>query len=307
MLPNEIQQLICHIAITQSENSVKTMLLLLKVNKLWAHFVCSHYYRHYRIDKYVTFIGFYNTIVSKQTVLPYGHYIYSLDLTPINKYGVDMRTHELIRHCPNLKSVTLGHPTSLKPTTIRWMARYCKQLETLSVGALESFPFMLECDFSNLNSLKKIVFSTTPLLNSSLLTLPRSLQQLHLIRMDSLDTETMTAFFQQRQTKRNYEKITHLAIHRCPRLLENMTSWLPLNHLKWLSLSGLDVRDEHVIALLSMPGELDRLELKNTQITTKTLNFLATARSCDSAAGQRRLEVKELRLDKNLNLDNQQL
>ncbi|ORZ22204.1 hypothetical protein BCR42DRAFT_405705 [Absidia repens] len=308
-LPNELQQAICQLLLNDPNYTVKIMRQLIGVNKQWAHFVCNAMYRHYRINKYVPFIGFYNTIVSKRQILPYGEFIRSLDMTAINKYGVDMRAHELIQRCPNLQSVTLGHPTSLKPATIQWLARNCKRLRTLSVGALESFPFMLECDFSSLDGLETMVFSTTPLLSSSLLTLPRTLKELHLVRMDTLDTDTMITFFQhhheRQRNESNHECITRLAIHRCPRLLNGMTKWLPLNQLKWLSLSGPDICDDHVIDVLTQRGSLDTLVLDNTQITTKTLDFLnsfTTGNSRTSAAGQCSLKIKHLHLTKNINV-----
>ncbi|CAO3585985.1 unnamed protein product [Absidia cylindrospora] len=316
-LPNELQHAICHLILTDPGYNTKIMFELIRVNKVWAYFVCNRMYRHYRIEKYMTFIGFYNTIVSKRLVLPYGHFIESLDLTPINKYGVDMRAHELISRCPNLISVTLGHPTSLKPTTIRWMARHCKRLRMLSIGALESFPFMLECDFSSLVGLTTMTFTTTPLLCSSFLTLPRTLEELHLVLMDTLDTKTMIAFFHYRQQQQQQQDgemtvhngITRLEIHRCPRITNDMATWLPMDQLKWLSLSGPDLRDEHLIPVLSMTGTLDTLILENTQITTKVLDFLHTRTTSggdgdgDGNTGRRcRVQINELYLNKNTNL-----
>ncbi|KAI8343172.1 hypothetical protein BC941DRAFT_410606 [Chlamydoabsidia padenii] len=286
-LPNELQHSICQVLLTSPDFDVKLMLQLVRINKLWADFVCNHVYRHYRINKYIPFIGFYNTIVSKRPILPYGDYIRSLDLTAINKYGVDKRAHDLIQRCPNLRSITLGHQTSLTPATVQWMARHCKKLCTLSIGALESFPFMLECDFSGLTGLNTMIFTGTPLCFSSLMTLPHSLQELHLVRMEALDTHTMLSFFKHRKG------ITRLAIHRCSQLLDEMTYWLPLNQLKWLSLAGPDVNDDHVINILSMVGDLDTLALDNTQITTKVLDHIIS---------RSRLQLKTLYLINNYNI-----
>jgi hypothetical protein len=232
-------------------------------------------------------------------------------MTAINKYGVDMRAHELMRRCPNLQSVTLGHPTSLKPITIRWMASHCKQLRTLSIGALESYPFMLECDFSSLVGLRTIIFTTTPLLCSSLLTLPWTLQELHLVRMETLDTATMIAFFehhrQRQEQDRDHGRITRLAIERCRRLVDDMTTWIPVHQLNWLSLSGRDIKDDHILAILSMRGDLDTLMLDNTLITTRVLDFVDSFRGGhgdddDGTAGRCRLRIKELVLTNNINL-----
>lgn len=42
-------------------------------------------------------------------------------------------------------------------------------------------------------------------------------------------------------------------------------TWLPMDQLEWLSLSGLDIRDEHGIAIFSMTGMLDTLILRKTR------------------------------------------
>ena len=84
------------------------------------------------------FVGFVKTLSSDNCLLPYGTYIHSVDLTSVNRYGINMRAHKLIKHCPNLLSVTLGHPTSVKPSTILMMARHCKKLHSLQIGGLES-------------------------------------------------------------------------------------------------------------------------------------------------------------------------
>lgn len=226
-------------------------------------------------------------------------------MTAINKYGVDMRAHALIKCCPNLQTVTLGHPTSLRPATIQWMARHCKQLRTLSIGALESFPFMMECDFSSLTGLTTMIFTTTPLHSSSLLTLPRSLQELHLVRMDALDTKTMTLFFDHHQEKlgEGHDCITRLALHRCPQLLDDMTRWLPLHQLKWFSLSGPDVNDGHVMSILSKPGDLDTLVLDNTQVTMKVLDLMVSASKAIGVDKTRcHLRIKAVLLTKNFNI-----
>lgn len=129
--------------------------------------------------------------------------------------------------------------------------------------------------------------------------------------MDSLDTDTMMAFFahhQQRQEQdRDHGRITRLAIERCRRLVDDMTRWMPLQQLDWLSLSGRDFKDEHILGLLSMRGDLDTLVLDNTLITTSVLDFLDSFRGGfgdedDGAERRCRLRIQELVLTNNIHL-----
>ncbi|KAI8340095.1 hypothetical protein BC941DRAFT_419362 [Chlamydoabsidia padenii] len=163
---------------------------------------------------------------------------------------------------------------------------------------------MLECDFSSLLSLNKIIFTTTPLSHSSFFTLPPNLKELRLIQMDTLDTATMVSFFE--HGRRDHNLITRLAINRCPRLLDKITTWLPLHQLEWLFLSGRDIKDQHILAVLTMAGELDTLVLDNTQITTRVLDFMDSlgggGGDDNSFVDQCRLHIKQLVMTNNNNI-----
>jgi hypothetical protein len=86
----------------------------------------------------------------------------------------------------------------------------------------------------------------------------------------------------------------------------DMTTWIPVQQLNWLSLSGRDIKDEHILALLSMHGDLDTLVLDNTLITTRVLDFLDSFRGGygddDGTEHRCRLGIKELVLTNNINL-----
>jgi hypothetical protein len=123
--------------------------------------------------------------------------------------------------------------------------------------------------------------------------------------MDALDTGTMISFFEHHQDKQGegHDSITRLALHRCPQLLDDMTRWLPLHQLKWFSLSGPDVNDDHVMSILSMHGELDTLVLDNTQVTMNLLDRLVSASKTAGVDKTRcHLQIKTVLLTKNFNI-----
>jgi hypothetical protein len=321
-LPLDLQQVICRHAIGPLGND-PFALVALRVNKSWAYFVCRVLYRynfllipktclsisnrkplfpslrHYHIKNYLTFIGFVKTVTSPSPILPYGQFIRSIDLTPVNKYGIDMRAHRLMRCCPHIVEMTLGHPTTLKSETIREIAKYNNRLHTLSMGGIESFPFMLECDFSRLYQLQHVTLKTTPILASSFMTLPsRKLKSMRLIQMDAVTPQELLMFCQ------SHPKLQSLTIVNCkalgrPELGEVLAKVLTMhdplaNHeLNTVELMGPQITDESLNALFEkVPkgARLKRLKLANTNVTRNLMVF-QTHQNC--------LQVENLELVNN--------
>ncbi|CDH57085.1 predicted protein [Lichtheimia corymbifera JMRC:FSU:9682] len=277
MLPFDLQQVICEYAMDVASND-KFIFRAMCVCKLWAHFVCSKFYRDYEIKNYLGFVGFVRTIASRDTLLPYGEYIRNVDLSPVNRYGIDMRVHKMIRYCPNLVSLTLGHPSSVKPDTIRLMSKYCKNLRILHMGGLESFPFMLECDFGGLDSLTHVEIQMTPIDGQSLNTLPRTLMDVRLVKLDSLDHQSLVEF-----TTHRRRSLQTLVIDRCTLGSRSQQADIaqvvrPLAQLKRLELSGAQVDDRCLEDLFDIPLELDSFRLTHTHITDSTLYRFAAGR-----------------------------
>ncbi|KAI8390219.1 hypothetical protein BD560DRAFT_380294 [Blakeslea trispora] len=277
-LPLDLQQTICKYAILDRKSCYEYNSLFVKtaltVNKTWAYFVCRVIYRHYRIKNYLAFIGFVKTITSLQSLLPYGLFVRSIDLTPVNKYGIDMRAHRLFRCCPNIVEMTLGHPTTLKSETIREITKYNTRLHTLSMGGIESFPFMLECDFSGMKRLEHVTLKTTPLLSSSLMTLPaKQLYSIRLIQMDAITPDELLMFCQ------SHTNIHTIAIANCrgllvPALGTVLAKLTNLLELKKIELEGNQVTDAVLCDLFSQVPkgtQLKQFKLINTHITS---NFI---------------------------------
>ncbi|KAI8876196.1 hypothetical protein K501DRAFT_289013 [Backusella circina FSU 941] len=171
--------------------------------------------------------------------------------------------------------MTLGHPTTLKAETIREIAKYNTHLHTLSMGGIESFPFMLDCDFSALKQLRHVVLRTTPLLNSAFLTLPaETLRSIRLVQMDAITPENLLQFCQ------SHARLRVLAIEKCRALTTGLGEALaklitPNNttyycrELKEIELNGHDITDENIKALfINVPAGtgLYRLKLINTSL-----------------------------------------
>ncbi|KAI9489444.1 hypothetical protein BDB00DRAFT_612303 [Zychaea mexicana] len=272
-LPYDLQQVICEMAIGPNGNDPFAFRAM-RVCKLWAHYVCSVLYRNYIINDYLQFVGFVKVVSSDNPLLPYGAYIRSVDLTAVNRYGIDMRAHKLIKHCPNLLSVTLGHPTSVKPSTIMMMARHCKKLHSLQIGGLESHPFMLECNFACLKSLRHVDIHTTPLTGSSLNSLPITLERVRLMKLDSLEDQDLATFVKNRK-----KSLKSLAIIRCVRFKGRISDVLqPLTHLEQLELVGATIDDKRMEGLFDLPFTLKSLRLCDTQISEQTILALAAGR-----------------------------
>lgn len=230
----------------------------------------------------MTFIDFVKTVTSSSRILPYGLFIRSIDLTPVNKYGIDMRAHRLMRCCPNIVQMTLGHPTTLKSETIREIAKYNTKLHTLSMGGIESFPFMLECNFSQLHQLQHVTLTTTPLLASSFMTLPaKKLKSMRLVQMDAVTPQELLAFCQ------SHPKLQSLSIVNCRALnspelghvlAKVLTMHDPLaNHeLHTIELVGPQMTDENLNPLFqNVPkgSRLKHLKLQDTHITKALMVF----------------------------------
>jgi hypothetical protein len=180
-----------------------------------------------------------------------------------------------MRCCPNIVSMTLGHPTTLKAETIREIAKYNTRLHTLSMGGIESFPFMLDCNFSALEQLRHVVLKTTPLLNSAFLTLPtETLRTLRLIQMDAITPDNLLDFC------KTHARLKVLAIEKCRALTTGLGEALaklitPNNtahfcrELKEIELNGHYITDENIKALfIDVPTGtgLYRLKLINTSV-----------------------------------------
>lgn len=196
-----------------------------------------------------------------------------IDLAPVNKYGVDIRVRKLIRYCPNVVTITLGHITSVKADTLQLMARYCRTVHTLQMGGIQSFPFMFDCDFSGMTGLRNLSLTTTPLQSSSLQTLPTSIRHLQLIQMDALQPNELTSFLER------HCKLITLSIRRCKHITGNfaqLMKQLPL--LKELEVSGPEVNDAALKGLFDIPAVLHTLRVCHTQITDSTLDALTNGR-----------------------------
>ncbi|KAI8883389.1 hypothetical protein K501DRAFT_314422 [Backusella circina FSU 941] len=275
-LPLDLQQIICEYAIGENGKD-RFVCKALLVNKTWAYFVCRVLYRHYRVKSYIGFLGFIKTVIGQDTFFRYGDFIRSIDLSPVNKYGVDPKAHRLMARCPYIESVCLGHPTTLKTETIKKIAKYNTSLRSLSMGGIESFPFMLECDFSGLLQLEHVTLTTTPLLPASFMTLTNNITSLTLVHVETLTSDTLLAFCQ------SHSRLRSLVIENCRALapdLGRVLCQLIINRqdnpyychkLKNIELTGHCIDNEIVKTLFfEVPKgtRLDRLTLSNTLFTS---------------------------------------
>lgn len=224
-----------------------------------------------------------------------------IDLAPVNKYGVDIRVRKLIKYCPNIVTITLGHITSVKADTLQLMARYCRTVHTLQMGGIQSFPFMFDCDFSGMTGLRSLSLTTTPLESSSLQSLPTSIRHLQLIQMDAIKPTELSNLLE-----RHSELIT-LSIRRCKHITSNFAQLmvqLPL--LKELEVHGPEINDTALKGLFDVPGVLHTLRVCHTQITDLTLDALTNGRlvihhlNISNNANVTKTGVKELLRSKQL-------
>lgn len=258
--------------------------------------------RHYRIKNYLTFISFVKTVTSPNAILPYGSFIRSIDLTPVNKYGIDMRASRLVKCCPNIVEMTLGHPTTLKTETIQEITKYNTKLHTLWMGGIDSYPFMLDCDFSGLAQLQHVTLKTTPLLASAFMTLPqRKLKSMRLIQMDAVTPKELLEFCQ------THPRLQSLSIVSCRDLftmeLGNTLSKLLTPHhsaacleLQQIELEGQMINDKNLSEFFdNVPKgtKLRKLKLTDTSITADFIKPILYHDSCIS------LKIEEIELHKN--------
>ncbi|KAI8981589.1 hypothetical protein BDF20DRAFT_911864 [Mycotypha africana] len=216
------------------------------------------------------FIGFVNTVSLPDSVLPYGLYVREIDLTPVNKYGVDMRVRKLIRYCPNLVSITLGQATSVKADTLQLMGRYCQNVHTLEMGGMISFPFMFDCDFSGMIGLRRLSLLTTPVQSTSLNTIPSSIRHLQIAQLDALQHGEFVTFLKQ------HPRLISLSVKRCRHINSDFAALiLQLPKLSILELIGPEVNDESLKGFFDIPTQLHTLILRQTQITDATLRMFA--------------------------------
>ena len=243
--------------------------------------------RQFQFKNYIQFIGFVNTISLKNPVLPYNLYVRHIDLTPVNKYGVDVRVRRLFKHCPNILSIQLGQATSVKADTLQLMGKYCHNVQTLEMGGLQSFPFMFECDFSGMISLKSLTLSTTPLQSISLNTMPTSLCHLEITQMDAIEYSELAEFLE------HHQHIKSLSIRRCKHLNKDFATLISqLTMLDVLELSGPEVDDDGLKDVFNITTQFKSLKLCHTQISDTTLEAIAAG--C--------LVVKHLDIAQNTNI-----
>lgn len=216
------------------------------------------------------FIGFVQTISLPNPLLPYNLYVREINFESVNKYGVDIRVRKLIRYCPNIINITFGYSTSVKANTLQMMSKYCQKVQTLQMGGIQSFPFMLDCDFSGMTNLRHLSLTTTPIQSLSLQTLPVSIRQLQLVQMDALNHQELIYFIQ------HHPKLTSLSIQRCKLIhhafAEIITQLPALNELE---LYGSHINDLSLTGLFHIPMTLNKLTLCYTQITDSTLDAIA--------------------------------
>lgn len=237
--------------------------------------------RNYEIKEYVKFVDFVKTVTSPNTLFPYGNFVRSIDFTAVNRYGIDMRAYKLIACCKNLFTMTLGHPTSLRPNTFRLMAETCKRLQTLHMGGLGDHPFILECDFSGMEALRTVEIYTTALAAESIKTLPRSVEHVRLIQVDTINDDDLKSFLNGRSA------LQSLVLDDCRFIRGPIAEMIePLTGLKKLVLRGSNIDDDSLQGLDKLPFELDTLRIAYTRVSPAFLETLT--------AGQlkvRRLEI----------------
>ncbi|RCH83768.1 hypothetical protein CU098_004006, partial [Rhizopus stolonifer] len=285
-LPYEIQEIICNLLLNQDESN-SFALTGMRASITLNLFIANTVHRHFQFKNYLQFIGFVNTISSEKTIIPYGLYVREIDLTPVNKYGIDMRMKKLIIHCPNLVKIKFGESTSVKADTLQLMGRYCHNVHTLEIGGMISFPFMFDCDFSGMTELQSLSLLTTPLQATSLDTIPFSIRHFCIAHMDAIRHEEFATFL------KRHPQLISLSIRRCRYLNVDFAALLlSLTQLQKLELTGPDINDASMKGLFDVPMQLDTLRLCNTKITNKTLEALVRGR----------LVVQHLELDQNVHL-----
>lgn len=271
-LPLEIQEIICFMVLGEDASN-PFALTVMKVCKTWARFICERMYRQYQFKSYLQFVGFINTISSPDSLLPYGLFVRHIDLSPVNKYGVDARVRKFIKNCPNVTSLSFGQITSVKAETFQLLGRCCKNVRDLEIGGIQSFPFMFDCDFSGMISLRSLTLTTTPLQSAFLHTLPVSIRHLNLVQMDALQYDELSAFLQQQP------HLWSLSIRRCKHIKSKFSKLVEtLPELNELGLYGLEVNDDALKGLFDLPVTINTIKLCHTQISNCTLEAITNGK-----------------------------
>lgn len=229
--------------------------------------------RRYKFQSYLQFIGFINTISSPDSLLPYGLFVRHIDLSPVNKYGVDARVRKFIKNCPNVTSLSFGQNTSVKAGTIQSLGKYCKSVRDLEIGGIQSFPFMFDCDFSGMIDLRSLTLTTTPLQAASLRTLPVSIRHINLIQMDALQYDELSEFLHQQP------QLLSLSIRRCKHIKSKFSKLVEkLPELNELGLYGFEVNDDALKGLFDLPVTINTVRLCHTQISNCTLEAITNGK-----------------------------
>lgn len=271
-LPLEIQEIICFMVLGEDASN-PFALTVMKVCKTWARFICERMYRQYQFKSYLQFVGFINTISSPDSLLPYGLFVRHIDLSPVNKYGVDARVRKFIKNCPNVTSLSFGQITSVKAETFQLLGRCCKNVRDLEIGGIQSFPFMFDCDFSGMISLRSLTLTTTPLQSASLHTLPVSIRHLNLVQMDALQYDELSTFLQQQP------HLWSLSIRHCKHIKSKFSQLVEkLPELNELGLYGLEVNDDALKGLFDLPVTINTIKLCHTQISNCTLEAITNGK-----------------------------
>lgn len=118
----------------------------------------------------------------------------------------------------------------------------------------------------------------TPIDGPSLNTLPRTLIDVRLVKLDSLDHQSLVEF-----TTNRRGTLQTLVIDRCTLGARSQQANIaqvvrPLSQLKRLELSGGQVDDKCLESLFDIPLELDSFRLAHTHITDSTLYRFAAGR-----------------------------
>jgi hypothetical protein len=172
-----------------------------------------------------------------------------------------------------MANITFGHTTSVKAETFQLMGKYSSSVRNLEIGGIQSFPFMFDCDFSGMISLRKLTLTTTPLQSTSLHTLPASIIDLDLNKMDALRHDELSEFLH------HHPNIFTLSIRRCRHIHSNFGQLLQqLPNLNELGLYGPEINDLSLQGLFDIPNNLHTLRLCHTQISYKTLEALTNGR-----------------------------
>lgn len=219
------------------------------------------------------FIGFVLTISLPDPLLPYNLYVQEINFESVNKYGVDNRVRRLIKYCPNITNIKFGQAASVKSDTLQLLGKYCQSVKTLQLGGIQSFPFMLDCNFSGMSSLSNLSLAATPIQYSSLKTIPTSICHLKLMQMDALYHQDLMQWTQ------THRQLTFLSIGRCKHLTQKFAELVAeLPRLTDLELYGTEINDTSLLGLFDIPITLNTLSICHTQITDTTLQSLSNGR-----------------------------